>query len=152
MEQETTNLYKVQVKKVIDSNKFRPAVVEFEKNGRYTPAPKGTREYKRYWAEQLHRSLHGYKTEDGDYITGYNYFYLNFCQIVVSKERKYKDGRGYNRNKVDRIKGFPWFFDYDRSYFDAVEEAETQGKHLVVLKRRQAGYSFKNASMLCRNY
>jgi len=145
-------LYKVEVKYTDDANVFRPAARSYEENGRYTEYPKGTKAYREFWREELDRCLNGFTTEEGEYITGYFYFYLNYAQIIVSKERKYKDSRGYNRTKIDRPKAFPWFFDYDRAYFDAIEEAENQGKHLVVLKRRQAGYSYKNASMLCRNF
>jgi len=75
---EGENLYQVQVKYTDDADKFRPAAVAFEKTGRYTPAPKGTKAYRDYWREQLKRSLDGYHSEDGDYVTGYFYFYINF--------------------------------------------------------------------------
>lgn len=144
--------YRVTLKKLDNADKFRPAAVEFERTGRYISAPKGTKEYREYWKTQIERSIHGYETEDGDYITGYFYFYLNFCRIIVSKRRKYTDRKGVEREKEDRIASFPWFYDYDRAYFDAIEEAELQGKHMVVLKKRGAGYSFKAAAMLIRNY
>lgn len=150
--EKSNKLHKVVIKHTDNADKFRPAAIEYETNGRYTPAPKGTKEYRKYWKEQIERSIHGYVTEDGDYITGYFYFYLNFCQITVTKERKYTDKRGYVRTKKDRVKSFPWFYDYDRAYFEAVEEAEVSGKHLAVVKKRGSGYSFKAASMLCRNY
>jgi hypothetical protein len=151
-EKKQNNFYKVQVKRLDDADKFRPAAKAYEENGYYTPAPKGTREYKKFWSEELRRSRDGYTSPDGEFISGYNYFYLNFCQIIVTKEIRYKDTKGYNRIKKDRVKSFPWFYDYDRAYFDAIEEAETHGKHLVVLKKRGSGYSFKCASMLCRNF
>jgi intein/homing endonuclease len=144
--------YKVELKHTDDASKFRPAALEFEKTGRYTAAPKGTKEYRLYWKTQIERSIHGYETEDGDYITGYFYFYLNFCRITVSKRRKYTDRKGTVREKEDRVDSFPWFFDYDRAYFNAIEEAELQGKHMAVLKKRGAGYSYKAAAMLVRNY
>lgn len=144
--------YKVEIKSTNDANKFRPAAVEYERTGRYTAAPKGTKEYREYWKTQIERSIHGYETEDGDWISGYFYFYLNFCRIVVTKAREHIDRRGFKYIKKDRVDSFPWFYDYDRAYFDAIEEAERQGKHLVVLKKRGAGYSFKAAAMLVRNY
>ena len=146
------NFYKVEVKHTTDANKFRPAAISFEDTGRYTPAPKGTREYKRYWKEEIERSIHGYVTEDGEYITGYNYFYLNFCRINVTKYRTYTDKRGITREKKERFESFPWFYDYDRAYFDAVEEAENRGQHIALIKKRGSGYSFKGGGMLCRNF
>ncbi|HKL13116.1 MAG TPA: hypothetical protein VJ907_05870 [Halanaerobiales bacterium] len=145
-------MYKVEIKSTNNADKFRPAAIEYDKTGRYTAAPKGTKEYRDYWKEQLERCIHGYVTDDGEFITGYFYFYLNFCRINVTKRRKYKDRLGREREKEDRIESFPWFYDYDRSYFDTIEEAETQGRHLAVLKKRGAGYSFKGAAMLIRNY
>ena len=148
----TTAYYKVNVQYTDNADKFRPAAVAFEETGYYTPAPKGTKEFRRYWKEQIERSIHGYTTPDGEYITGYFYFYLNFCRIIVTTERKYVDRRGIHRTKRDRVEAFPWFYDYDRAYFDAIEEAENQGKHIALIKKRGSGYSFKGGSMLCRNY
>lgn len=48
--------------------------------------------------------------------------------------------------------GFPKFWDYDYYYFNAIEEAINEGKHMAVLKSRARGYSYKGASMLVRNY
>lgn len=152
MEQIQKNHYKIDVQHTDNADKFRPAAVVFEENEYYTPAPKGTKEYRRYWKEQIERCIHGYNTSDGNYITGYFYFYLNFCRIIITSERKYIDRRGIQRMKKDRVEAFPWFYDYDRSYYDAVEEAEIQGKHIALIKKRGSGYSFKGASMLCRNY
>ena len=67
-------------------------------------------------------------------------------------EVEYTDRYGNKRTRRERILEFPNFWDYDYYYFNAIEEAETEGKHLVVLKSRQRGYSFKGASMLVRNY
>lgn len=52
----------------------------------------------------------------------------------------------------ERLFRFPDFWDYDWFYYNAIEQAEDEGKHMVVLKARARGYSFKGASMLCRNY
>ena len=68
------------------------------------------------------------------------------------EEVEYTDRYGDRRTRRERILAFPNFWDYDYYYFNAIEEAETQGKHMAVLKCRQRGYSFKGASMLVRNY
>ena len=67
-------------------------------------------------------------------------------------ETEYVDRNGDTRKRRERIFDFPKFWDYDYYYFNAVEEAETVGKHMAVLKCRQRGYSFKGAAMLVRNY
>ena len=68
------------------------------------------------------------------------------------EEVEYTDRYGNKRKRRERIFDFPSFWDYDYYYFNAIEEAEQEGKHMAVLKCRQRGYSFKGASMLVRNY
>ena len=139
-------------KKILNSDKFRPAAKFFKEHGCYTLAPRGTTDYIQYWDQETNRCINGYVAEDGDAITGYHYFYLNYSPIMRLVETEYTDRYGNTRTKRERIFEFPDFWDGDYYYFNAIEEAETQGKHMAVLKARQRGYSFKGASMLVRNY
>lgn len=139
-------------KKIHNSDKFRSAAIFFQEHGCYTLAPRGTTDYIQFWEQETDRCLHGYVAPDGDAITGYHYFYLNYSPIMKLDEVKYKDKYGNERTRRERILGFPRFYDYDYYYFNAIEEAEEAGKHMAVLKARQRGYSFKGASMLVRNY
>lgn len=118
----------------------------------YTLAPRGTSDYVKYWEQETDRCLNGYIAPDGDYITGYHYFYLNYCPIMKLEETKYTDRMGNTRTRRERNLGFPKFWDYDYYYFNAIEEATNEGKHMAVLKSRARGYSFKGAAMLVRNY
>lgn len=139
-------------KHVYNSIKFSPAAEFFKKHKCYTLAPRGTTDYNTYWEQETDRCLNGYVAPDGDYITGYHYFYLNYSPIMKLEEVKYTDRNGNVRTRRERILDFPRFWDYDYYYYNAIEEAEDQGKHMSVLKSRQRGYSFKGASMLVRNY
>lgn len=139
-------------KHVKNSEKFCQAARFFEEHGCYTLAPKGTTDYIQYWEQETNRCLHGYVAPDGDEITGYHYFYLNYSPIMKLDEVEYTDKYGNKRTRRERILGFPRFYDYDYYYFNAIENAEDVGKHMAVLKARQRGYSFKGASMLVRNY
>lgn len=139
-------------KKILNSDKFRQAAIFFQEHGCYTLAPKGTTDYAKYWDEETNRCLYGYTAPDGDSISGYNYFYLNYSPIMKLQEVEYTDRFGDKRTRRERIFGFPRFWDYDYYYFNAIDEAENSGKHMVNLKCRQRGYSFKGASMLVRNY
>lgn len=139
-------------KKIYNSDKFRQAAIFFKEHGAYTLAPPGTTDYIKYWYEETNRCLYGYVAPDGDAISGYNYFYLNYSPIMKLSQVEYTDRYGNKRTRRERILEFPNFWDYDYYYFNSIEEAETEGKHLVVLKSRQRGYSFKGASMLVRNY
>ena len=139
-------------KKILNSSKFQQAAMFFKEHGVYTLAPRGTTDYNTYWDRETDRCLNGYVAEDGDAITGYHYFYLNYCPIMKLVEEEYTDRYGQQRTKRSRIFEFPSFWDGDYYYFNAIEEAENEGKHMAVLKCRQRGYSFKGASMLVRNY
>lgn len=139
-------------KHIKNSAKFRQSAIFFQEHGCYTLAPIGTTDYIQFWEQEKERCLHGYVAPDGDEITGYHYFYLNYSPIMKLDEVEYTDKYGNKRKRRERILGFPRFYDYDYYYFNAIEEAEEAGKHMAVLKARQRGYSFKGASMLVRNY
>lgn len=138
-------MYKIEVQKIKNTDKFRPAAIHFDTFGYYCAFPEGTSQFFEYWDRETDRCLNGFTTEDGDHITGYHYFYLNYFKIWLNELNKIT-------GKIERILSFPKFYDYDKAYFDAVEEAERTGCHLSVIKKRGAGYSFKGASMLCRNF
>ena len=135
-----------------NTKKFCEAAEFFKVHKCYTLAPRGTTDYVKYWERETDRCLNGYTAPDGDQITGFHYFYLNYCPIMRLDETEYTDRNGDTRKRRERIFDFPKFWDYDYYYFNAVEEAETVGKHMAVLKCRQRGYSFKGAAMLVRNY
>lgn len=135
-----------------DTDKFRQAAIFFRQHGCYTLAPRGTTDYNKYWEQETDRCINGYTAPDGEGITGYNYFYLNYSPIMRLKEEEYTDREGNLRKRRQRIFEFPSFWDYDYYYFCAIEQAELEGKHMAVLKCRQRGYSFKGGSMLVRNY
>lgn len=138
-------------KKFKNTNKFRQAALTFQKTGKYCAYPNNTQEYFAYWDQETDRCLNGYTAEDGDWISGYNYFYLNYCPIQrIVNHIETVNGK----IKVTRKREleFPDFWDYDAYYYQAIEDAETVGKHMCVLKSRRKGFSYKAASMCCRNY
>lgn len=139
-------------KKIINSNKFRKPCIEFINTGKYCQFPKGTSEYYKFWEQEMNYCIDGYTAEDGEYITGYNYFYLNYCPIQRIVYEKSINKRGEEVIKKTRKAAFPDFYDYDYYFFQSVQEAEEQGKHLCVAKSRRKGYSYKTGSMLCRNF
>ena len=138
-------------KKFHNTDKFRQAALTFQKTGKYCAYPNNTQEYFAYWDQETDRCLNGYTAEDGDWISGYDYFYLNYCPIQrIVNHIETVNGK----IKVTRKREleFPDFWDYDAYFFYAVEDAETVGKHMCVLKSRRKGFSYKAASMCCRNY
>lgn len=139
-------------KQIKNSDKFRGPALQYLATGHYCQYPEGTSEFFAYWDEQMDRCKYGYTADDGDFISGYNYFYLNFCPIQRIIYNTITNADGSTTIKKTRDLQFPDFYDYDYYFFQAVEQAETEGKHLCALKSRRKGYSYKNAAMACRNY
>lgn len=138
-------------KKIKNSNKFRIPAITFQRSRVYCSAPVGTLEYKQYWDLEIERCINGYTAPDGDWISGYNYFYLNYCPIEQTVYKKFITPSGEEVEKPIRILEFPTFYDYDYYFFLAVQAAEDAQKHLCVLKSRRKGYSYKCGSMMARN-
>lgn len=139
-------------KQIKNSDKFRGPALQYLATGHYCQYPEGTSEFFAYWDEQMDRCKYGYTADDGDFISGYNYFYLNFCPIQRIIYTTINNPDGSTKIKKTRDLQFPDFYDYDYYFFQAVEDAEGEGKHLCALKSRRKGYSYKNAAMACRNY
>jgi hypothetical protein len=132
-----------------DMNYFRQAAIHFEEHGKYTflkPSRNPFSDYKLYWDEEIRRCWDGYTREsDGEWITGYFYFYLNYAPIMKSKKRK-------NSRRADRIQGLPDFYDGDYLFFHYLDRARDNGSHTVTLKKRGAGYSLKGGGKMGRNF
>ena len=126
-----------------DSKKYSPAANHYLDFGFYSDAMPGTKEYYDYWDEQKERCIQGYLD-----ITGYHYFYLNFCPI----DRVVDDFMADGTKIAKRERTFPAFYDGDHEYFTAVDECRKTNKHMVVLKARRKGFSYKAGAMLARNY
>jgi hypothetical protein len=137
------------VKKFKDTERLSPAAGFFQENGYYCRHPFGTKGYYEHWDEERRRCMKGYTTPEGDItITGYHYFYLNYCVIRIAVDEKLDDGTIISHRRTD----FPRFYDSDYRYFHTVDTARKNNKHLSVLKARRKGYSYKAGAMLCRNY
>ena len=126
---------------------FSPAASHWEKHQCYTPYPSGTQGYFDFWDTEVDRCLNGYTVGDVT-ITGYHYFYLNYCRMNRVIDRTLEDGTILS----ERFESFPRFYDEDHYYFSKADEARRTGKHMVVLKARRKGFSYKAAAMMCRNY
>lgn len=136
-----------------DMDYFRPAAIHFEKHGCYTklhPNKNPQSAYYKFWQEERRRCLEGYVREsDGEWISGYNYFYWNYVRIqkVIAVGEKNEDGSV----RSARIDGFPELWDSDYWYFHYIEQGEEAGKFGKVLKTRGRGYSYKGGALDGRN-
>lgn len=127
-------------KKIKNSDKFRQSAIFFEKHNTYCLYPYGTTEYTKFWDRETDRCINGYTSDDGDWITGYNYFYLNYCPILRLIDEEYKDRFGNIKKRRVRDRAFPNFYDYDYYYFQYVQDCEDNNSHGAVLKARGKGY------------
>lgn len=135
--------------KLYNTDKFRPAALYYQEHGVYTKAKKNRHprsEYKKYWDEQFRRCKYGYHIGDM-WITGYHYWFLNFCKIERNVE-VIENGEVKTVREYD----FPSFWDGHYYMFHYIEEARRLKKHCVILKKRGFGFSWILAAMNACNY
>ena len=129
---------------------FRQAALTFEKYGRYTlliPSKNPYSDYVKWWNREIERCWYGMVREsDGEWVTGYHYFYLNYG--VIRKNVTKKGSRRAQRANDT----FPDFYDGDYFFFHYLDRARDNGQHTCTLKKRGSGYSFKGAAKLARNF
>lgn len=156
-----------------DTWRFREAAIHYEKHGCYTFHIPDTFSWFEFWDEEHRRCIEGL-TIGNVRITGYHYFYLNYCPII--QVRALAENTGKKKQAAERFEGFPKFWDLDWLYFTALDIAEygiteeeynklpldlnlvidednlSGGKHFIWLKPRGVGASWKGASMPARNF
>jgi hypothetical protein len=130
-----------------NTDRLRQAALRFQEQGSYTTALPGTKDYYDYWDEERKKCLYGYSIDELT-ITGFHYFYLNYCPIDRAVDEILPDGTIQSK----RERTFPAFYDGDWKYFNEIEKARRTNKHMIVLKARRKGYSYKAGAMLARNY
>jgi|TARA_Y100000310_G_scaffold235611_1_gene238677 hypothetical protein len=135
------------LKKFKNIDRVRQAAIYFGNHGHYTTLLPGTKDYYDYWDKEKKRCLYGY-TVDDLHVTGFHYFYLNYCPIDRAIDEELPDGTIQSK----RERTFPAFYDGDWDYFQEIDKARSENKHMIVLKARRKGYSYKAGAMLARNY
>lgn len=106
----------------------------FRATGRYCNYVINTREYIKFWEFEKRKCLLTGGVEfDGIFVPGVMYFYINYLQI---------------NNKVKGKLDFPDIWDTDLHFFLHILLCKLTGQHSVVVKKRQAGYTFKHSAIL----
>ena len=127
---------------------FRQMAIFYEKYGCYTflrPNPNPNSEYRKLFDEELRRCREGYVREsDGEWVTGYMYWYMNYCPIMITKI----DGRNKMANRVE---GFPETWEGVYLVFHYLDQARKAGKHAIELARRGASKSYSLAAIMSHN-
>ena len=79
-----------------NTDRVRQSAITFMDKGYYTSALPGTKDYYDFWDEEKKRCLYGYTvdegTEDELCVTGFHYFYLNYCPIDRAVDETLPDG------------------------------------------------------------
>ncbi len=130
-----------------DMDFFRERALFYERNKCYThirPNSAPRSEYRLFWKEEERRWKEGLtRPSDGEWIPGYYYFYLNYCQIWLNEAVDDNAQKKNKRVKGTRKKEFPkiWLGDY--LWFHYMERARDNGEHCKLLKKRGCGFSHK---------
>ena len=129
-----------------DMDYFRQPALHYQQYKVYTkihPNAHPSSSYYRFWKEEAKRCREGLVREDGEWIPGPYYFYLNYSPILKTEVKK-------GGKAGDRMQGFPDVYDGDYCFYHYEDQAREEGEHVGMLKKRGAGFSYKAGSGLTR--
>lgn len=141
---------------------FRPSAIHYEKYSTFTnlrPNANPNSEYGKWIREERRRIWDGYVREsDGEWVTGYMYWFLNYSPMMLSKIREYKDKNGKKRKskRADRVEALPECWEGIYWRFHCLDQASNGGlynnfeggQHMAELASRGKGKSYSLASIL----
>ncbi len=145
-----------------DMDYFRPSAIHYEKYGTFTnlrPNANPNSEYGKWIREERRRIWDGYVREsDGEWVTGYLYWFLNYSPMMLSKIREYKDKDDKKRKskRADRVESLPECWEGIYWRFHCLDQASNGGlynnfeggQHMAELASRGKGKSYSLASIL----
>lgn len=151
-----------------DMDYFRPTAIHFQRTKRFTdlkPNGNPNSEYYKWAKEEARRCREGYiRQEDGEWITGDYYYFLNYCPILQSKDPKEavleqlvsgkleKKVVKRGKRKANRIPDFPKVWDGHYLKFHYINNARDNGNHGAELASRGKGKSYSGAAMLGKRF
>lgn len=136
---------------------FRPTAIYYQKHRCFTnlrPNANPNSEYGKWIREEKRRCWEGYVREsDGEWVTGYMYWFLNYSPIMLSKIIK-------GTKRANRVEDFPEFWEGIYWRFHYMEQAANGGlynnfeggQHCAELASRGKGKSFSLASILSHDF
>ena len=131
-----------------DMDYFRQMAIHFKEHGCYTflrPNPNPNSEYRKLFDEEKRRCMEGYVREsDGEWVTGYMYWYMNYCPIMLTS---IENGSA----RADRVEGFPETWEGIYLRFHYLDQARKVGKHAIELARRGCSKSYSIAAIMAKN-
>lgn len=127
---------------------FRQPALFYLKHGCYTflkPNSNPNSAYKKFWDEEMRRCYEGYiRPEDGAWISGYNYWFLNYQPMMINK----KVGK---TNKAIRVEEFPYFNEGNAWRYYYLYNARENAHHAIELAKRGCAKSFSLSSIMGHN-
>lgn len=119
-----------------NTSKWKEQYTRFKTKGYFCDAVTNTHQFNRYWQTEIDKVKKGVII-DGWYIPGFYYFYLNFMEIFIKEKRTVLA---------------PSIWDSDYHFMLYIMRCVLEGKHAVVVKTRQRGYSYKIMAILYWSY
>lgn len=131
-----------------DANYFRPAALHYLEHGCYTflrPNSNPNSEFRKFWDEERRRCWEGYvRPSDGEWVTGFCYWFLNYCPMMVNEVVK-------GSKMAIRKESFPFFFEGIYWRFHYLNQARMSGKHAIELAKRGCAKSYSLAAVMSHN-
>lgn len=133
---------------------FRKPALAFKKHGKYTnlrPNGNPNSPYMKWLRKEVLKCWYGCKRpSDGEWITGYHYFYLNYSPIERATAN-IKD-----TNAVNRVVDFPDIYDGDYIFFHYINQARyggmyneyKGGQHSALIAARGKGKMLPNSTII----
>lgn len=131
-----------------DAEYFMQPAIHYVKYECYTflkPNSNPQSEYRKFWSEERRRCREGYVREsDGEWITGFCYWFLNYNRMLVNKIVE-------GQKKAIRIESFPFFFEGIYWRFHYLYQAREAGKHAIELAKRGCAKSYSLSAIMTHN-
>ena len=131
-----------------DMDYFRPSAIHYQKHQCYTflrPNPNPNSEFRKWLNEEVRRCREGYVREsDGEWVTGYMYWYMNYCPIMLTKIEK-------GKKRASRVEDFPETWEGIYWRFHYIDQARNAGQHCIELAKRGCSKSYTLASIMAHN-
>lgn len=136
---------------------FRPTAIHYQKHGTFTnlrPNANPNSEFGKWIREERRRCWEGFvRPYDGEWVTGYMYWFLNYSPIMLSKIIE-------GTKRANRVEDFPEFWEGIYFRFHYMEQAANGGlynnfeggEHCAELASRGKGKSFSLASILSHDF
>lgn len=140
----------IKSRKYANINEFQEPAKNFIRHGKFCLERYGSKNYSDWWYVQRQRCYYGHSV-GGMWISGIHYFYLNFIPMKRRPNALYLDVHpGTPRNR--KVITFPDFWEVDYHWFLTKELAKQnaergiQEAHIVCLKSRRTGFSYKESA------